>query len=248
MSGPQKQENDNLVEYVRKVKSGNDEEAFQNIVKALHSFLMHMANRKFYRIPGNNSDDVYQEGLFALSTKAIPDYREEKGTFLSFAKLCIRRHIITVLKSANNGKNRALNGSISLDATVRDEEDGPVPISDLRSNGEEGVVEYLSRVESHSKLKSLLVSKLTPLERKVLDCYLQNMSYQDAVDYMNRGRRGKRRIKSKVVDNALCRIKKKALEIEEEIRKSKRKVVDNALGRIKKKAQEVEEENPDLNS
>ena len=241
MSGPQKQENDKLSDFVKRAKSGNDDEAFQYIVKALHSFLMHMANRKFYRIPGNNSDDVYQEGLLALSTKAIPDYQEEKGAFLSFAKLCIRRHIITVLKSANNNKNRALNGSISLDAPAPDEEGGSVPISDLREKDQEGVVEYLSRVESHSRLKLLLVSKLTPLERKVLDCYLQNMSYQDVVDYMNRCRRGKNKIKCKVVDNALCRIKKKALEIEEEI-KRQRKIVDNALCRIKDKAAKIEEE------
>lgn len=218
MSGPQKQENEKLVEWVKLVKAEKDDEAFEEIVKALHAYLQHLSLKKF-RIAGNNSDDVYQEGLFALSTKAIPDYREEKGAFLSFAKLCIRRHIITVLKSANNNKNRALNGSVSLDSTACDDkEDGPVPISEFINNGEEDAVELFSRIEAHSRLKSILISKLTPLEKHVLACYLQNMSYLDIVKSMNKQRRGKNRVDCKVIDNALCRIKKKAIEIEQELR------------------------------
>jgi RNA polymerase sporulation-specific sigma factor len=218
LSGSQKQENDKLVEYVKRVKRDNDEEAFKQIVRALHSFLIHLSNRKFYRIPGNNSDDVYQEGLLALSTKAIPDYKEEKGAFLSFAKLCIRRHIITVLKSANNNKNRTLNGSVSLDATACDDQDeGPVTVSGFISNGEEDIVEVLSRMETHKNLKSLLTKKLTKLEMEVLECYLQNMSYVDIVNHMNRKRRGRNRVDTKVCDNALCRLKKKSFELLQEM-------------------------------
>ena len=228
LSGPQKQENDKLVDFVKKFKDENDEDAFQHIVKALHSFLMHLANRKFYRIPGNNSDDVYQEGLFALSTKAIPDYQEEKGAFLSFAKLCIRRHIITVLKRENNGKNRALNSAVSLDCTAcQDKEDGPIPVSSFIESKQEEILHFLSRVEGHSMMKTMLVSKLTPLETRVLECYLQNMSYLEIVETMNRKRRRRNQIKPKVVDNALCRIKKKAIEIEEEICREKRNTLDS---------------------
>src|ERR1035437_3453054 len=98
LSGSQKAENERLIECVQMFKDCQDEEAFKQIVKSLDSFLMYLANRKF-RIQGSNSDDIYQEGLLALSTKAIPDYRAEEGAFMAFAKLCIKRHIITLLKS-----------------------------------------------------------------------------------------------------------------------------------------------------
>lgn len=224
MSGPQKQEQERIVEWVNSYRDEGNQEAFEQIVKMLHTYLQHLALKKF-RIAGNNADDVYQEGLYALSTKAIPDYREEKGAFLSFAKLCIRRHIITVLKSANNNKNRALNSSVSFDSsTCNDDEDGPVTVSGLLSNGDvpgrtdEDVVENFSRLEIHARLKMNLIGKLTPLEKHVLDCYLQNMSYLDIVKTMNKHRRGRNRVDCKAVDNALCRVKKKALEIEEELR------------------------------
>jgi hypothetical protein len=63
----------------------------------------------------------------------------------------------------------------------------------------------------------MLLSKLTELESQVFRLYLKNLSYTDIVDSLNRKRRGKNRLKPKVIDNALCRIKKKAMELEEQI-------------------------------
>lgn len=222
MTGPnrsQSQDNQDILLYVKRFKEDpSDKDAFEEIMKALHSFLQHLALKKFFFVAGHNSDDIYQEGLFALSTKAIPDYDQDKGPFLSFAKLCIRRHIITVLKSANNNKNRALNTSVSLDATVCDEEDGPVSIGGFLPNDEENMVTKVLRVESYKRLRAILMSRLTELEAKVLDLYLKNMSYMDIVTHLNRRLRGKNRLKPKVIDNALCRIKKKASELEEQIK------------------------------
>jgi len=68
-----------------------------------------------------------------------------------------------------------------------------------------------------------LGGRLTPLESCVLDLYLKNMSYMDIVSFMNRRRRGKNRVVPKTIDNALCRIKKKAVELQEALRKEARK-------------------------
>lgn len=224
LSHPQKYENQEILKSVQRVKENkNDEEAFQSIVEVLHSFLQHLSLKKFFFVPGQSSDDIYQEGLYALSTKAIPDYDAEKGPFIGFAKLCIRRHIITVLKSANNNKNKALNLSVSLDATVCNEEDGPVSIGGFLPNGEENLVDTIVRNESYKRLKVMLLNKLTTLEAKVLDLYLKNLSYTDIVEKLNKNRRGKNRLKPKVIDNALCRIKKKATELEEQL--SKKEVI-----------------------
>jgi RNA polymerase sporulation-specific sigma factor len=221
MSRPKKnqsQESQKILEYVQRVKDNpNDEDAFRYIMKALHAFLQHLALKKFYSVKGHGSDDIYQEGLLALSIKAIPDYDKDKGPFLNFAKLCIRRHIITVLKSAQNYKNRALNKSVSLDATVCNDEDGPVSIGGFIPNNEEDVTKKMLRSESHRRLKAMLVGKLTELETKVLNLYLKNMSYIDIVTSLNKRRRGKNRLKPKVIDNALCRIKKKAMELQDQM-------------------------------
>ena len=235
-------DNKQILELVDKVKQGNDEEAFREIAKMLHGFLQHLSLKKFFFVAGNSHEDIYQEGLLALSSKAIPDYDRDKGPFLSFAKLCIKRHIITCLKSANNNKNRALNSSVSMDATVTGEEDdGPMSISSFLSSDDEIVIDRICRLEQNKVLRYELESKLTPLELRVLSFYLKSMSYVDIVECMNNRRRYK--VDTKAIDNALCRIKKKAVEIENQAEKEKNKVdskvVDNALSRIKKKALEI---------
>lgn len=223
LSGPQRHENDKIMVFVRSFKDDGDQAAFQEIVRSLHGFLQHLALKKFFYVPGSNHEDIYQEGLIALANKAIPDYDEQKGPFLGFAKLCIRRHIITVLKSANNGKNLALNRSMSIDASVCEEDDdGPIPISgllptSLLPNGNEDIVDAMLKKEAHRSLKSVLLDRLTSLETHVLELYLQNMSYKEIEVFMNKRRRGSNRVDTKTIDNALCRIKKKAIEIDAEI-------------------------------
>ena len=214
-----KEENLKFVELVKKVKLHDDQEAFSQIVKALNNYLIHLSLRKF-KIAGTNSDDIYQEGLYALSTKAIPDYREDKGAFICFAKLCIRRHIITLLKSANNNKNKALNNNpLSLDAPAgHDEEEGTIPVSGFLSNGNEDLSHKFIRLEEHTMLKKELIKKLTPLEREVFECYLKNMSYNEAVKYMNKRRRGENRANAKKIDNSLCRAKCKAIKLLQELK------------------------------
>ena len=217
LTKPQRDENKRLANLVRLFKKTGDKDAFDELARVMEGYLQHLSKRFFF-VAGHGPDDVYQEALYALAMKAIPDYQEDKGPFIGFAKLCIRRHVITVLKSANNGKNKALNASVSLDATVcNDDEDGPVTIAGFIRNGDEALIDKFVRLESHGRLKALLIDKLTPLETRILRLYMKNMSYLDIVGTCNKGRRKKNRIDCKVVDNALCRIKKKALELDEAI-------------------------------
>ena len=212
-----------LLKSVYRFKSNQDPDAFDQIAATLHGYLYHLAVRKFFRVPGHNSEDIYQEGLIALATKAIPDYDEEKGAFISFAKLCIKRHIITILKSSNNNRNGPLNGAMSLDATVcDDDEDGPIPISGFLPNGQPDMVQVMLRLEGNDRLKKLLGKRLTPLESTVLSEYLKSMSYLDIKTFMNRRRRGKNRVCTKTIDNALCRIKKKAIDLDESLRHNRK--------------------------
>jgi RNA polymerase sporulation-specific sigma factor len=206
-----------ILDLVHKVKDIDCQESFGILAKILDGYLKHLSTKKFYFIPGYSSDDIYQEGLYALSEKAIPDYREEKGPFVNFAKLCIQRHVITILKSANNNKNKSLGMAMSLDSTAStDGEEGPVPISALIPSDDEPITDAAIRKEAHKKRKRLLISELTDLENLVLALYLQNMSYVEIVKYMNKKKRGSNRVNSRVIDNALCRIRKKAELIQKE--------------------------------
>lgn len=218
-SQKQKDENDRLIACVHRFRATGDEDAFAEISQALNSYLLHLSSRKFYRIPGHSPDDIYQEGLIALGTKAVVDYDETKGPFLSFAKLCLFRHLVTILKSANSIHNKPLgSGTISLDAPSTDDDGDGSPVSSICPGSEGEVIDILERLEEHAKLKRALRRKLTKLERSVLDCYLKNMSYAEIVKHINRDRRGINSIDARTCDNALVRSRAKSTDLLEKIK------------------------------
>lgn len=66
---------------------------------------------------------------------------------------------------------------------------------------------YRKRLEDLSK-------NLTPLESKVLSLFLKDMKYADIAAELNKTRR-KHKVSPSSVDNALCRAKKKMMEMHE---------------------------------
>lgn len=215
----QQQENQRILEHVRRFREFGDQSSFDAITHSLEGYLQHLTSHKFFYVAGHTSQDLHQEALFALSHKAIPDYVEEKGPFLAFAKLCVRRHIITVLKAANNNRHRILNTSISIDAPVSDsdQEDGSLSVGDFVPGDDGSIVEKVIREENIQRLRRFIGDRLTPLEKQVFILYLRNLSYTDIVTEMNKKRRGKNRVDCKTIDNALCRIKNKAMELLDEM-------------------------------
>lgn len=207
-------ENKKLLQLVADFKVYKDQEVFDQIIVIMDVHILSVT-KKFFHVAGHSTDDIYQEALFALSSKAIPDYDHEKGSFIGFSKLCIRRHIITLLKSANNNKHKTLNSSVSIDQSTNSDKDDDAPssVGGWISSDTEGIVDYILRIENFTLLKRLLQTKLTDLEAQILDLYLKNFSYVDMVKVMNKHRRGKNRVDAKCIDNALCRIKKKAIDL-----------------------------------
>ena len=108
-------------------KSPNDNAIFDKIHLYMHGYLINVTLKKFPFIRGLQTVDIYQETLIALRFKAIPNFRNDKGmSFLNFAKMCIRRHLITLLNaSKNRKKDQSINQAISLDSS---------PIKDGGSN------------------------------------------------------------------------------------------------------------------
>ena len=125
---------------------------------------------------------VAQAGMIGL-WQAIVDYRSEKEiSFLSFARICIERHVITAIKTATRQKQTPLNTSVSLEYPSDDNDSewnlAEILISDETVDPEELV-----------------------LQREVLSGYQVGKSYREIACELQ--------CKTKSVDNALARIKRK---------------------------------------
>jgi len=212
---------EDLVEIVRgKSQTKRKNEAYNEIEGRIKFKLLYIV-RQFY-IPGLNFDDMLQESLYALRFKAIPDYDGSKGSgdlpypFDKFAVLCVRRHLMTMLKSSFQYKQRTLNTSLSLDQDRGSHDDENLHLSDILPMTTTNIVDEIGEKEYYKTLFNSLYVKLSKLEKSVFVLYTYKFSYDEITDKINtvyKKRGTKRRVNIKSVDNALSRIKMKAKEV-----------------------------------
>ena len=143
--------------------------------------------------------------------KAIRDYNPDKlTTFRAFAELCVKRQIITAIKTATRQKHYALNSYVSLNKPLYDEESDRTLLDVLEGRVTNPEDLYISQ-EDLSHIETQIESMLSELEQKVLQCFLDGASYQQIAEDLGR------HVKS--IDNALQRIKKKLTKLLDEKKK-----------------------------
>jgi RNA polymerase sporulation-specific sigma factor len=154
-----------------------------------------------YFLMGAEKEDLLQIGMIGL-WQAVIDYRADKDiSFLSFARICIERHVITAIKTATRQKQTPLNTSVSLEYPSEDSESewnlAEVLVADDTVDPEELVL----RREDTRRLQEMLRRLLSDFEWSVLSGYQVGKSYREIACEL--------RCKTKSVDNALARIKRK---------------------------------------
>lgn len=191
-----------------------DEAAFIELRSYLDRYIKLFAHK--YYIPGCDADEIEQEALYALRYKAIEDFDPERGAFRSFAILCIKRHLFSLIKANNQQKRTVLNQSLSLD---EDRSEGGEFLSLANLVTEDGLTaisltaeEEFERTENHNLKQDKLLEKLSAFEREVLKLYLQQFHYDEIVEELCNifPDRAAGKISKKSVDNALQRVRQKA--------------------------------------
>jgi len=154
-----------------------------------------------YFLMGAEKEDLLQIGMIGL-WQAVMDYSPEKEiSFLSFARICIERHVITAIKTATRQKQSPLNSAISLEYCAEDNESDFNLTEVLVSDNDLDPEEILLRREDGRVLREALRTLLSQFEWEVLKRYHLGKSYREiALDL---------ECNTKSVDNALGRIKRK---------------------------------------
>lgn len=152
-----------------------------------------------YFLVGGDEEDLIQEGMMGLVTSMQTYSPDRQCTFKSYAELCIKRRILSAIKAANRFKHMPLNYRLSLDEIYSDDEEPNAIIADARYTltPEQQII----REEEIQSLRTLSKSLLSSLENKVLELYLDGLSYEEIAKGIGKP------VKS--VDSALQRIKKK---------------------------------------
>lgn len=150
-----------------------------------------------YFLVGADSDDVIQEGMIGLY-KAVLGYDGERdASFGTFASLCVRRQIVSAVRSASRLKNSPLNDYVSLS-----------PGEDSELTEETGIepdpADALMRQESEALMREKLNRLLSEFEWQVLGLFLAGKTYREIGQAVGKD--------TKSVDNALRRIRQKLMK------------------------------------
>jgi RNA polymerase sporulation-specific sigma factor len=156
---------------------------------------------KAYFVIGADREDVIQEGMIGLC-KAIRDFRSDRlNRFRPFAELCVTRQIITAVKTATRQKHVPLNEYISLNRPYQVEATDSTLLDVLPTSGGGNPEQELFGGRLTGELGDAVTNALSDLERKVLQCYLEGLSYREMSSQLA--------CHPKSIDNALQRVKRK---------------------------------------
>ncbi|MCI2056657.1 MAG: sigma-70 family RNA polymerase sigma factor [Oscillibacter sp.] len=159
--------------------------------------LVRSCARPFFLI-GGDSEDLTQEGMIGLMN-AVREYDAEKeASFRTFAEICIRNRLYSVLRAAARDKHQPLNQSVSLDTPFFDPSSYTSGTSDLAQRSPE---DFLIDREHTKSLLSGVRKQLSEFEAKILGYYLDGLSCREIADAVGKS--------PKSVDNAVQRIRRK---------------------------------------
>ncbi len=185
--------------------------SFIELKKYLDYYIKLFSNK--YRIAGFDSDGIEQECFIALKYKAIEDFDPERGKFKSFAVLCIKRHLFSLIKSSNQQKRQVLNKATSLDEDRSGSNEGDaLSLITLITEDRLTADEQMSKEEVIRMRVNRLLSKLSKLEQAVFGLYIKQFHYDEIVEQLH-DQFPKKRISKKTVDNSLQRVRQKAQEL-----------------------------------
>lgn len=184
---------------INEIKIKDNDKALDFLMDKYKPFVFSRA--KSYYIVGGEKQDIVQEGLIGLF-KAIKNFNTEKQTsFKSFADLCIRRQIVSAIKTSTRQKHIPLNNCVSLNSAYEDD-NGDKSLTDVLEN--EIVPDPSDTIvnkETFLNIKSKITSILSDFEQQVLDYHLCGYTYTQIATAL--------KVEPKSVDNAIQRIKKK---------------------------------------
>ncbi|MBQ8135397.1 MAG: sigma-70 family RNA polymerase sigma factor [Clostridia bacterium] len=175
-------------EQLVKLCNNGVQEAF-SALSVRYIFVIRNKTAEIYH-SGLENDDLFQEGMIGLhnAVKTFDPYNT--ASFRTYAGVCIRNHLISVIRAANSNKNRINSYT--------------VPLSDQTDEPASAVTEPENVVVAKENVRELWVQiekKLSDTEKQVLFGHLDGRSYSEIANKLG--------ITAKSCDNAMQRVRHK---------------------------------------
>lgn len=161
--------------------------------------LVRVCARPFFLV-GGDSEDLIQEGMLGLLSAVRSFQGERAASFRTFAEICIRRRLISAVRTASSGKHSPLNSYISFETPSFDRfaERTPPMVMGLQQKNPEDILIHREELQEYL---DTVKGQLSGFEAKVLESFLDGSSYREIAVQVDRS--------PKSVDNAVQRIRRK---------------------------------------
>jgi len=186
-------------ELIRRLRDGDGD--VEEYLLEKYKRMVRTIAREYY-LAGGSQEDLLQEGMLGLF-RAIRTYNPDRGaSFSTYARVLVERQMYSAIDSSNTLKQKTLNTSVSIEAMGENRED-----AGLRT-WESPETLLLDR-ENTENLRKEIFSRLSLMEKRVLEDYLNGYDYTEIAARMGRT--------PKSIDNALQRIRSKAADLRRSI-------------------------------
>ncbi|MBU5627217.1 sigma-70 family RNA polymerase sigma factor [Oscillibacter sp. MSJ-2] len=180
----------------------------EEILVTRYNRLVRTCARPYFLI-GGDSEDLTQEGMVGL-IKAVREYDGAKeASFRTFAEICIRNRLYSVLRAATRDKHSPLNQSVPLDTPFFESNSYTAATRNMAQRNPE---EYIIDREHAESVLSGVRKQLSEFETKILGYYLDGLSCREIAESVGKS--------PKSVDNAVQRVRRKVAQYSGEISKS----------------------------
>ena len=153
-----------------------------------------------YFLAGGDSEDLIQEGMVGLLA-AIREYDSGKAaSFRTFAEVCIKNRLISVIKAAARDKHIPLNNYVSFETPLFSGNGDHYAYGAADQLHEDPEAILLGREAFQERMRAL-EGQLSGFEASILRLYLNGLSYSEIAAEVNKS--------PKSVDNAVQRIRRK---------------------------------------
>ena len=153
-----------------------------------------------YFLAGGDSEDLIQEGMVGLLA-AIREYDSGKAaSFRTFAEVCIKNRLISVIKAAARDKHIPLNNYVSFETPLFSGNGDHYAYGAADQLQEDPEAILLGREAFQERMRAL-EGQLSGFEANILRLYLNGLSYSEIAAEVNKS--------PKSVDNAVQRIRRK---------------------------------------
>lgn len=192
--------NDNELVYL---SNENNEEATNLLVSKYKNVIINTIKeyKTKYNVIGLEMSDLYQEGLIGLLTAIETFDKERDNLFYTYACICIRTSIMTVIRKTFRNKNRILNNSYSLDLLYEENTSLYESIKDEENNPDK----ILINKENSKELIGKIEKNLSKSEKDIFELKLKGLTNAEISVLLDKDK--------KQIENALFRISKKAREL-----------------------------------